>query len=52
MSVIVLVRFSVADVAKAIEGLGAHAALLEEITKANKSSGNLGHRVAAGDVLR
>ena len=49
MSVIVVVRFSVSDVAKAIEGLRAHGALLEEMTKANKNAGNLGHRVAAGD---
>jgi hypothetical protein len=49
VSAIVIVRFPVSDVAKAIDGLRAHAALLEEMTKANKNAGNLGHRVATGD---
>ena len=49
MSAIVIVRFPVSDVAKAIDGLRVHAALLEEMTKANKTAGNLGHRVCAGD---
>jgi hypothetical protein len=49
VSVIVIVHFPVSDVAKAVDGLRAHAALLEEMTKANKNAGNLGHRVAAGD---
>jgi hypothetical protein len=49
VSVIVIVRFPVSDVAKAVDGLRAQATLLEEMTKANKKGGNLGHRVGAGD---
>jgi len=49
MSVTVIVHFPVSDVAKAIEGLQGHGALLEEMTAANKNSGNLGHQVFAGD---
>jgi hypothetical protein len=49
MSVTVIARFPVADVAKAIEGLQANAALLEEITEDTKGAGILHHRFVAGD---
>jgi hypothetical protein len=48
MSVTVIAHFPVADVAKAIEGLQANAALLEEITEDTKSAGILHHRFVAG----
>jgi len=49
MSVIVVGRFSVPDVAKAIESLTANAALLAEITEDAKRLGGLHHRFLAGD---
>ncbi len=48
MSVTVIAHFPVADVAKAIEGLQANAALLEEITEDTKGAGILHHRFVAG----
>ena len=48
MSVTAIIHFPVADVAKAIEGLQANAALLEEITEDTKSAGILHHRFVAG----
>jgi hypothetical protein len=48
MSVTVIAQFPVADVAKAIEGLKANAALLEEITEDTKGAGILHHRFVAG----
>jgi heme-degrading monooxygenase HmoA len=48
MSITAIVHFPVADVAKAIEGLQANAALLEEITEDTKSAGILHHRFIAG----
>jgi hypothetical protein len=49
MSVIVVARFSVPDVAKAIESFTANAALLDEITEDAKRLGGLHHRFLAGD---
>ena len=49
MSVTVIIRFPVSDVAKAVEGMRAHASLLEKITESNKNSGNVHHRVLTGD---
>jgi heme-degrading monooxygenase HmoA len=49
MSVTVIAHFPVADVAKAIEGLQANAALLEEITEDTKGSGIIHHKFVAGD---
>ena len=49
MSVTVILRFPVSDVAKAVEGLSAHASLLEKITESNKNSGNVHHRFFTGD---
>ena len=48
MSVTVIAHFPVADVAKAIEGLQANAALLEEITEDTKGAGILHHQFVAG----
>jgi heme-degrading monooxygenase HmoA len=48
MSVTAIIHFPVADVAKAIEGLQANAALLEEITEDTKGAGILHHRFVAG----
>jgi hypothetical protein len=48
MSVTAIVHFPVADVAKAIEGLQANAALLEEITEDTKGAGIIHHRFVAG----
>src|SRR6202044_3372957 len=48
MSVTVIAQFPVAGVPKAIEGLQANAALLEEITEDTKSAGILHHRFVAG----
>jgi hypothetical protein len=48
MSVTVIAHFPVADVAEAIEGLQANAALLEEITEDTKRAGILHHRFVAG----
>lgn len=50
MSVTVIAHFHVADVAKAIEGLQANAALLEEITEDTNGAGILHHRFVAGDA--
>lgn len=49
MSVVVIVRFQVPDVAKAMEVLSSHAALLEEVTVDAKSKGAIHHRFLAGD---
>ena len=49
MSVTVIAHFPVADVAKAIEGLQANAALLEEITQDTKGAGIIHHKFVAGD---
>jgi hypothetical protein len=49
MSVIVVARFSVPDVAKAIESFAANAALLAEISEDTKKLGCLHHRFLAGD---
>jgi hypothetical protein len=50
MSVTVIAHFPVADVTKAIEGLQANAALLEEITEDTKGAGILHHRFVAGSA--
>ena len=39
MGVTVIIRFPVSDVAKAVEGMRAHASLLEKITESTKDSG-------------
>ena len=49
MSVVIVARFSVPDVAGAIEALATHAPLLEEITEDAKGLGCLHHRFLAGD---
>jgi len=49
LSVTVTIRFPVSDVAKAIEGLHSHAALLEGLFEATKGNGLLHHRFVAGD---
>jgi hypothetical protein len=49
MSVTVTIRFPVADVAKATEGLHANAEFLEQISESTKGAGLLHHRFVAGD---
>ncbi len=49
MSVTVIAHFPVADVEKAIAGLQANGALLEEITEDTKSRGIIHHTFVAGD---
>jgi hypothetical protein len=49
MSVTVIARFPVADVKKAIAGLQANAALLEEITEDTKGGGIIHHTFVAGE---
>jgi hypothetical protein len=49
VSVIVIVRFPVSDVASAIEGLHANAEFFEEISAQGKGGGALHHRFTAGD---
>jgi hypothetical protein len=49
MSVIVVARFSVPDVSKAISALGDHAALLEEISEDAKGLGAIHHKFLAGE---
>jgi heme-degrading monooxygenase HmoA len=49
MSAVVTIRFPVADVAKAIEGLHAQAAFLDEISEGAKGTGLVHHRFVAGD---
>ena|ERR1700733_14284449 len=49
MSVLVTIRFSVSDVARAIEGLRGNANFLEEITESTKGQGMLHHRFVAGE---
>ena len=50
MSVTVIAHFPVADIAKAIAGLQANAALLEEITEDTKSGGIIHHTFVAGEA--
>ncbi len=49
MSVVVTIHFPVADVAKAIDGLHANAAFLEEITASTMGAGLHHHRFLAGE---
>jgi hypothetical protein len=49
MSVTVIAHFPVADVEKAIAGLQANAALLEEITEDTKGGGIIHHTFVAGE---
>jgi hypothetical protein len=49
MSVTVIAHFPVADVKKAIAGLQANAALLEEITEDSKGGGIIHHTFVAGE---
>jgi len=49
MSVTVIGHFPVANVEKAIAGLQANAALLEEITEDTKAGGLMHHTFVAGD---
>jgi hypothetical protein len=49
MSVTVIAHFPVADVKKAIAGLQANAALLEEITEDTKGNGIIHHTFVAGE---
>ncbi len=50
MSVTVIAHFPVADIEKAIAGLKANAALLEEITEDTKGGGIIHHTFLAGDT--
>jgi heme-degrading monooxygenase HmoA len=50
MSVTVIARFTVADIGKAIAGLQANAALLEEITEDTKTGGLIHHTFVAGEA--
>lgn len=49
MSVVVTIRITVEDVAKAIDGLHGKAEFLDEITDSIKGTGMLHHRFVAGD---
>jgi hypothetical protein len=49
MSVTIVARFPVADIEKAIGGLQANAALLEEITEDTRSGGLIHHTFVAGE---
>jgi hypothetical protein len=49
MGFTVILRFPVSDVAKAAEGMRAHASLLEKITESTNNSGKVHHRVLTGD---
>jgi heme-degrading monooxygenase HmoA len=49
MSVTVIGRFPVANIEKAIAGLQANAALLEEITEDTKAGGLIHHTFVAGE---
>jgi hypothetical protein len=49
MSVVVTVKFPVADVAKAIEGLHANASFFEEMVSITKGTGILSHRFVSGE---
>jgi hypothetical protein len=49
MSVTIIAHFPVADVEKAIAGLQANAALLEEITEDTKGGGIIHHTFVAGE---
>ena len=49
MSVTVIGHFPVADIEKAIAGLQANAALLEEITEDTKAGGLIHHTFVAGE---
>lgn len=49
MSVTVISRFAVPDVAKAVQILESSSAVLEEITEASKVAGCLHHKTVAGD---
>lgn len=49
VSVIVIVRFPVSDVASSIKGLQANAAFFEALSGSAKSGGALHHQFAAGD---
>lgn len=48
MSVVVIIRFPVSDVAEAIKGLHANAEFLEEITGSTKDAGLTSHRFVSG----
>ncbi len=48
MSVVVVIRFPVSDVAEAIKGLHANAEFLEEITASTKDAGLIHHRFVSG----
>jgi hypothetical protein len=49
MSVTVISRFAVPDVAKAVEAVEASSSVLHEITEASKTAGCLHHTIVAGD---
>lgn len=50
MSVTIIAHFPVADIEKAIAGLQANAALLEEITEDTKAGGLIHHTFVAGEA--
>jgi hypothetical protein len=49
VSVVVLARYSVSDVAKAAEWVRAHAEVPEDITAYGKSLGQIGHKMFTDD---
>jgi hypothetical protein len=53
MSVVVIARFAVADVGKAVEWTRANPSIPEEITAYGKSLGQIGHRILTdvGDLV-
>jgi len=50
MSVVVTLKFPVADVAKVIDGLHANAIFFEETSASTKGEGVISHRFVAGEV--
>jgi len=49
VSVIVTIKFPVADVAKAIEGLHTNASFFEETSASTRGKGVISHRFVSGD---
>ena len=48
MSVVVVIRFPVSDVAEAIKGLHANAEMLERISESTRDAGLISHRFVSG----
>jgi len=49
MSVVVTLKFPVADVAKAMDGIHANATFFEETSASTKGEGVISHRFVAGE---